>query len=75
VRLHGSNDGSPFSPSRTGLDHVAFTAATRADLDAGIARLDELGVVHSGAIDVPPGTIVNFSDPDGIALALFWDRP
>jgi glyoxylase I family protein len=72
---HAGNDGAAFAPERTGLDHVAFTAATRSDLDVCIARLDELGVAHSGAIDVPPGAIVNFRDPDGIALALFWDRP
>ena len=30
---------------------------------------------HSGAVEVPPGAILNFEDPDGIALALFWDRP
>jgi hypothetical protein len=38
-------------------------------------RLDEHGVVHSGPIAVPPGEILNFMDPDGIALALFWDKP
>jgi len=28
-------------------------------------------VEHSGAIDVSLGTILNFRDPDGIALSLF----
>jgi hypothetical protein len=39
------------------------------------ARLDSFGVEHSGPIEVPPGEILNLKDPDGIALALFWDRP
>ena len=63
-----------FDPAVTGLDHVAFTVATRAALDEWADRLTAAGVEHSGAIDVPPGAIVNFKDPDGIALALFWDR-
>ena len=37
-------------------------------------RLAARGVDHSGVIDVPPGAILNFKDPDGIGLALFWDR-
>ena len=64
-----------FDPTRTGLDHAAFTVASREALDEWAAMLTEAGVAHSGAIDVPPGAILNFKDPDGIALALFWDRP
>ena len=44
------------------------------ELDEWAARFDAEGVTHSGAIDVPTGAILNFKDPDGIALALFWDR-
>ena len=66
--------GVPFDPTNVGLDHVAFSVPTRSDLDDWAARLDRLGVAHSGAIDVPPGAILNFKDPDGVALALFWDR-
>jgi hypothetical protein len=28
----------------------------------------------SNVIEIAPGAILNFKDPDGIALALFWDR-
>jgi glyoxylase I family protein len=66
--------GPRFDPTVTGMDHVAFTVTSRAELDEWAARLDAEGVEHSGAIDVPPGAILNFKDPDGIALALFWDR-
>jgi glyoxylase I family protein len=65
---------SDFDPRRTGLDHVAFSVATRAALDEWGERLTRAGIEHTGAIDVPPGAILNFQDPDGIALALFWDR-
>jgi catechol-2,3-dioxygenase len=71
---HASGDGCRFDPTRVGLDHVAFTVAERADLDRWAETLTAAGVEHSGVIDVPPGAILNFKDPDGIALALFWDR-
>ena len=71
---HGDGAGSRFDPAVVGLDHVALSVGSRADLDAWTARLDDENVPHSGVIDVPPGAILNFKDPDGIALAFFWDR-
>jgi catechol-2,3-dioxygenase len=72
-QFHERQD-SAFDPTHVGLDHFAFSVATRDDLDVWAVRLDELGIGHSGAIDVPPGAILNFKDPDGIALALMWRR-
>lgn len=63
-----------FDAERTGLDHLAFSVATRDNLDDWARILDEGQVTHFGVIEVPPGAILNFKDPDGIALALFWDR-
>ena len=63
-----------FDPTVTGLDHLAFTVPTRSDLEVWVERLEDKGVAHSGIIDVPPGAILNLKDPDGIALAFFWDR-
>jgi glyoxylase I family protein len=63
-----------FDPTRVGLDHLAFKVTSRDALAAWEVRLTELGVEHSPAIDVPPGAILNLKDPDGVALALFWDR-
>lgn len=71
--LPGS-DGA-FDHRTVGLDHAAFTVGTRADLDEWAEHLDRHGVEHSGVIDIPPGAILNFRDPDGIGLALFWDAP
>jgi glyoxylase I family protein len=67
-------DDSVFDPTMVGLDHVGFAVHSRDQLDEWAARLTAEGVTHSGAIDIPPGAILNFKDPDGIALALFWDR-
>ncbi len=45
---HSANPGEPFSEFRTGLDHAEFLVARRADLDEWAARLDQLGIEHSG---------------------------
>ena len=63
-----------FDPTHLGLDHFAFSVAAREDLDLWARRLDDLGVPHSGPIEVPPGAILNFKDPDDIALAFMWRR-
>ncbi len=71
---HGSNDGSSFRADRTGLDHAALQVAGRADIDAWATRLDDVGIEHSGVIPIPMGAILNFADPDGIQLSIFWDE-
>lgn len=65
---------SAFDPARTGLDHFAFAVATRDELDEWADHLDSLGIEHSDPMAVPPGAILNFKDPDGIALAFMWRR-
>jgi catechol-2,3-dioxygenase len=72
---HGEPEGDGFSPRRTGLDHFALATATREELASWAEHLDALAVPHSGVIDIPAGAILNLADPDGIAVALFWDRP
>ncbi len=63
-----------FDPTHSGLDHFAFSVGTSADLGWWAEHLDALGVEHSGVVEIPPGAILNFKDPDGIALALMWRR-
>jgi enamine deaminase RidA (YjgF/YER057c/UK114 family) len=58
-----------FSPRRPGLDHLCFRLADRGELAAWVQRLDGCGVDHSEVLETPTGPIVNFKDPDGIALA------
>lgn len=69
---HPDNAGERFDHTRTGLDHVCFCVPDRAALDAWAAHLTREGVVHSGvtAVDGTPFAVVNFRDPDGIALEL-----
>ncbi|MGQ0837051.1 VOC family protein [Actinokineospora sp.] len=63
--------GDRFDENRIGLDHLSFTVTSRADLDAAAARLDELGVAHEPVKDVGAGYLIEFRDPDNIALELF----
>ena len=56
-----------FSEDRTGLDHLAITVD---DLPAAAAHLDALGVPHEGIKDLGALSILEFRDPDGIALEL-----
>ncbi|MFD3415068.1 hypothetical protein [Streptomyces cyaneofuscatus] len=44
---------------------------SRADLKTAVRHLDELGVAHEGIKDIGAGYILEFRDPDDIALELF----
>ncbi|MBG0740896.1 VOC family protein [Paeniglutamicibacter antarcticus] len=60
-----------FDEDRVGLDHVSFAVASRDDLDAALTQLDQLGVSHEEVKDIGAGYILEFRDPDNIALELF----
>ncbi|MGI8969064.1 MAG: VOC family protein [Chloroflexota bacterium] len=60
-----------FTENRVGLDHLSFSVARRADLDAAVKVLDEQGIAHGGVKDISDGAILEFRDPDNIALEVF----
>lgn len=60
-----------FDPSRVGLDHLSFGVPARAELATWEQRFGELGVDYTPTIDAPYGHVLNFKDPDGVALELF----
>jgi glyoxylase I family protein len=70
THTHAQAPGS-FDEAHTGLDHVAFGCADRAELETWVARLTELGIANSGVDDQHYGSGVSFRDPDGIALEFF----
>jgi catechol-2,3-dioxygenase len=72
VEHRGSGPG--FDPTTVGLDHVAFAVTAEEDLQAWAARLQTGGWATSGAVETPFGGMLHFTDPDGIALAMFWNR-
>lgn len=59
-----------FDEDRVGLDHIAFRLASKDELDSAAAHLDELGVAHEPVKDIGPSYILEFRDPDNIALEL-----
>jgi glyoxylase I family protein len=73
---HDGNPGRDFDESCTGLDHMSFGVAARADLDTWARWLDSLGVENSGVIDTAdpmPYSVVVFRDPDNIQLELIHE--
>ncbi len=75
---HQAGDQQPFDETRVGLDHLAFTVAGRAELDAWAERLSVAGVTHSPvapANSIPGAAVLVFRDPDQIQLELFADPP
>jgi glyoxylase I family protein len=71
LRQHENGTGDAFDPGRTGLDHAAFGVPTRAALDEWEAEFKAKGVTYTETIDAPYGHVLNFKDPDNIALEIF----
>lgn len=59
-----------FDEDRAGLDHLAFRLAGKAELDSAAKHLDDVGIAHEPVKDIGPAYILEFRDPDNIALEL-----
>jgi glyoxylase I family protein len=59
-----------FDEDRTGLDHVAFRLDSKDELDSAAGHLEDLGIAHEPIKDIGPAYILEFRDPDNIALEL-----
>ena len=59
-----------FSEDRVGLDHLSFAVPARSELDAAVEVLDALGAPHGEVKDTGSSYLLEFRDPDGIALEL-----
>ncbi len=64
-----------FSEFRPGLDHVAFAAEGRGEIEAWQQRLSALGIEHSGIVEDEYGLNLSFRDPDNIALEVWTALP
>jgi glyoxylase I family protein len=60
----------PFDENRTGLDHLAFGVPTRGELNIAATHLDRLGIAHEPIKEISRSYILEFRDPDNIALEL-----
>jgi catechol 2,3-dioxygenase-like lactoylglutathione lyase family enzyme len=61
-----------FNENRLGLDHVSFSVASMADLEAAIKLLDTHGVQHGAISPLAPFgiAILALRDPDNIQIEL-----
>jgi glyoxylase I family protein len=59
-----------FYEDRTGLDHIAFRLGSKDELDSAATHLEGLGIDHEPVKDIGPSYILEFRDPDNIALEL-----
>ncbi|RDH77972.1 VOC family protein [Mycolicibacterium moriokaense] len=59
-----------FDENRAGLDHCAFAVASKAEIESAAAHLDDLGIAHEQVKDIGGSYILEFRDPDNIALEL-----
>lgn len=66
-----AGDTGAFDERRPGLDHVAFAAANRTELEQWRSRLVELGIVHGVIKDADYGSALSFRDPDNLPLEFF----
>jgi glyoxylase I family protein len=67
--------GDRFDEDRVGLDHLSFAVEGVADLEEMARTLEAMGVAHAGIKDIGRAHILEFRDPDNIALELFaWKQ-
>lgn len=66
-----ASSGDRYDEDRVGLDHVSFAVSARSDLEAAATLLESLDIAHAGIKDVGAGFILEFRDPDNVALELF----
>jgi glyoxylase I family protein len=59
-----------FDENRVGLDHLSLRINNRTELDSAADHLDDLGIRHEPVKDIGPSFILEFRDPDNIALEL-----
>jgi glyoxylase I family protein len=69
IGLRPTGSGT-FDEDRVGLDHLAFRLPSLADVEQAAAHLDELGIGHQPIKDIGAAYILEFRDPDNIALEL-----
>jgi glyoxylase I family protein len=62
-----------FDPNRVGLDHLAISVGSRADIEAAVRLWDERRVEHGEIVDLGSEFklyVMMLEDPDGIQLEL-----
>ncbi len=73
LRRHSESAAPAFDERAPGLDHLSF-GCTRADLDDVERRLAQRGARFTPTEETDYALVLNFRDPDGIALELTAPR-
>jgi catechol 2,3-dioxygenase len=68
-------DPTPLQPGRTGLFHVAWLHPSRAGLASTVRRIVGAGWRLDGASDHGVSEALYLSDPDGLGIEVYVDRP
>ena len=71
VRQYPTHSTDRFDEFRTGLDHLAFGVATRAELEDWEKELSSRGITFTPIAETPIGPVIVFRDPDNIQLEFF----
>jgi glyoxylase I family protein len=69
---HETNDGEPFDPRRTGLDHMGLRVPDRSQLSVWEGHFRRFGVDHTPIVDAEYGSVLTFRDPDMRQYELFY---
>ena len=75
LELAGIARPTPAAPGRTGLFHVAWLHPSRAALAATVRRVAGAGWPIDGAADHGVSEALYLSDPDGLGIEIYADRP
>lgn len=70
IREYAVSSSDPFDPAHTGLDHLAFEADSIDELSGWEKKFADLSVEFTPTQATPYGHILNFKDPDLIALEI-----
>ncbi len=75
VELVGGSDAPALNRRATGLYHLALLLPTRRDLGFALARIADSRWPLDGASDHLVSEALYLSDPDGIGIEIYRDRP
>ena len=75
LHLSAISDSTPMPVGATGLFHVAWLHPSRASLADSVRRVSAAGGRFDGAADHGVSEALYLSDPDGLGIELYVDRP
>jgi catechol 2,3-dioxygenase-like lactoylglutathione lyase family enzyme len=71
LREYADGPRDAFDPTRIGLDHLALQVSSADELAEWERRFAELGVTYTPTQHEAYGHVLNFKDPDDIALEVY----